>query len=199
MLRLQRQESMKAALFSCHQAELLNLRCSASELRAIGPPDCLKTLVHAGRSAKELKGMGFECTDLVDFFEVTQLVKSTFSKELGQCPKIRSNIKGLQQADYDALELKRMGFPLEDLTKYYDAAGMLRAGFGKEELLEYYPFMFLELKRLGYSELFLSELGFTTTWLSGHYDPPDPFIISESHVPEYRHLFGKNPRLIQMA
>lgn len=33
-----------------------------------------------GASAKELKDMGFECRDLVDFFEVTDLVNATFSK-----------------------------------------------------------------------------------------------------------------------
>eukprot|EP00438_Fugacium_kawagutii_P001463 Skav211880 [mRNA] locus=scaffold1431:424987:427549:+ [translate_table: standard] len=152
---------MKAALFSSHSAELLDLHCSASELRAIGPPDVLETLVHAGLSAKELKDMGFECTDLVDFFEVTDLVNATFSKEeLGQCPKIRSNIKGLQQAGYQASELKAMGFLFEDLTKHYDADGMLRAGFGKDELLQYRTIVF-ELKKNGLSACDLRSLGFT--------------------------------------
>ena len=108
--------SMKAALFSSHSAELLDLNCSARELRAIGPPDVLEQLMCAGEqvtwwhddkmfddfffffffflwllllllllldsglSAKELKDMGFECRELVDFFEVRHLVNATFSK-----------------------------------------------------------------------------------------------------------------------
>lgn len=40
--------SMKAALFSSHSAELLDLNCSARELRAIGPPDVLEQLMCAG-------------------------------------------------------------------------------------------------------------------------------------------------------
>lgn len=46
---------MKAALFSSHSAELLDLHCSASELRAIGPPDLLETLVHAGAQLRMWK------------------------------------------------------------------------------------------------------------------------------------------------
>ena len=37
-------------------------------------------LLDSGLSAKELKDMGFECRELVDFFEVRHLVNATFSK-----------------------------------------------------------------------------------------------------------------------
>jgi len=170
-LRLQRQQSMKAALFSSHSAELLDLNCSARELRAIGPPDVLEQLMCAGLSAKELKDMGFECRELVDFFEVRHLVNATFSKEeLGDCPKIRQDIRGLQQAGYDASELKTMDFPVKDLTYHYNAAEMLRAGFCKDELLEHYPQMVRELKQHGYEAEKLKELGFTVRQLADHYN-----------------------------
>ena len=48
VLSLPAPRSMKAALFSSHSAELLDLNCSARELRAIGPPDVLEQLMCAG-------------------------------------------------------------------------------------------------------------------------------------------------------
>lgn len=59
-----------------------------------------------GASAKELKDMGFECRDLVDFFEVTDLVNATFSKvRLWQlwADHVQSKIvKGYQQRSQTA-------------------------------------------------------------------------------------------------
>lgn len=203
VLRLQRQESMKAALFSSHSVELLRLNCSASELRALAAlarpdgPDVLEQLVDAGVSAEKLKDMGFECRDLVDFFEVADLVNATFSKEeLGACPKIRGDIGGLKQAGYESSELKAMGFQLADLTGHYNAAEMLGAGWRKEELLKHYPQMVFELKQHGYQAVELKGMGFSVRELAVSYNAHD-LVSAEFPKDELLHYTMIVPELKQ--